>query len=91
VGAEEAHQIFSCYVKNATEVNQIVAIVKYTTGKWEQIAAMANQLRSHLLLLLRHDSALEQLKKVRDAKKRQPVQVADVTYINNLETNLKKQ
>lgn len=84
MGAEGAHQISSCCVKNATEANQIVAIVKCTTGKWEQIAVMANQLRSHLLLLLRHDNALEQLKKGRDAKKGQPVQVADVIYINNL-------
>jgi hypothetical protein len=38
-------QIFSCFVRSATEVNQIAVIVRYITGKWEEIAVMVRQVK----------------------------------------------
>jgi hypothetical protein len=59
-------QIFSCFVRSATEVNQIAVIVRYMTGKWVEIAVMA-KLPAQNLKVLQHD-ALEQHKKGQDAE-----------------------
>ena len=59
-------QIFSCFVRSATEVNQIAVIVRYMTGKWEEIVVMV-KLPAQNLKVLQHD-ALEQHKKGQDAE-----------------------
>ena len=59
-------QIFSCFVRSATEVNQRAVIVRYMTGKWVEIAVMA-KLPAQNLKVLQHD-ALEQHKKGQDAE-----------------------
>lgn len=70
--------IFSCYVRNVTEVNQTVVIVKFITKKWASIVAMMTPLKANHITQLfdllhqnhRHQhNAQEEHKKGPDAKK----------------------
>jgi hypothetical protein len=54
-------QIFNCFVRSAIEVNQTVVIVRYTTGKWEEIVVMARPPAQNLKVL--HHNVQEQHKK----------------------------
>jgi hypothetical protein len=59
-------QIFSYFVKNVTEVNQIAVIARYMTGKWEEIVVMARPPVQNLKVL--QNNAPEQHRKGQDAK-----------------------
>jgi hypothetical protein len=70
--------IFSCFVRNVTEVNQTVVIAKFITEKWASTVVMMTPLKAnhiipqHVLLCQNHQhqySVQEEHKKEADAKK----------------------
>lgn len=66
------YQIFSCFAKNAIEVNPIVVFVKYIIQEWELIVVTKKQLISHQIL---QPNAEEQQKKEQDAKTKQLIRM----------------
>jgi non-homologous end joining protein Ku len=74
-------QTYSCYVLLAIEVNQIVAIAKFTIEKLEAIVVIKRQIKSQQVLW--QNSALEQQKKEPDVKIGQQIKADVVIYINN--------
>lgn len=75
-GEPVRYPISNCCVKNATAVNQTVAIVKYTTGEWAPIVVKPLQQKSPSPL---RNNVQEQQRRGQDVKTRQPVPVAAVT------------
>jgi hypothetical protein len=82
-------QIFSCFVKNVIEVNQIVVLAKYIIELWVLIVVIVAYLElDHLRQQAGnqqalHRNVLEQQKKVQDVEIEQTVLMAVVIYINN--------
>jgi hypothetical protein len=82
-------QIFSCFVKNVIEVNQIVVLAKYIIELWVLIVVIVAYLElDHLHQQggnqqALHRNVLEQQKKDCDVEIEQTVLMAVVIYINN--------
>jgi hypothetical protein len=82
-------QIFSCFAKDAIEVNQIVVLAKYIIELWVLIVVIEAYLElDHLHQQAGnqqalHRNVLEQQKKVQDVEIEQTVLMAVVIYINN--------
>jgi hypothetical protein len=82
-------QIFSCFAKDAIEVNQIVVLAKYIIELWVLIVVIVAYLElDHLHQQAGnqqalHRNVLEQQKKVQDVEIEQTVLMAVVIYINN--------
>jgi hypothetical protein len=74
------YQIFNYFVKNAIEVNQIVAIVKYIIEKWVLIVVKTTQLKNPQQF---RNNAPEQQRKEQDVEIRQATLTAAVIYTNN--------
>jgi hypothetical protein len=74
------YQIFNYFVKNAIEVNQIVAIVKYIIEKWVLIVVKTTQLKNPQQF---RNNAPEQQRKEQDVEIRQAALTAAVIYTNN--------
>jgi len=72
------HQTFRFYANNAIGANQIAAIARSITKRWESIAVPANQPNK---LQLQQNNALEQPKKELDAKTKQRIPAAGVIYM----------
>jgi hypothetical protein len=74
------YQIFNYFVKNAIEVNQIVAIVKYIIEKWVLIVVKTTRLKNPQQF---RNNAPEQQRKEQDVEIRQAALTAAVIYTNN--------
>jgi hypothetical protein len=83
-------QIFSCFVKNVIEVNQIVVLAKYIIELWGLIVVIEAYLEiDHLHQQAEnqqalHRNALEQQKRVPDVEIEQAVLMAVVIYMISL-------
>jgi len=82
------HQIFSCSVELAIEVNRMVVIARNTTKKLVQIAVTEHHLKVNQVLQQVLGNVLVQPKKGLVAEIKPQVLVGDVIYINKKKISL---